>query len=65
VFSSTTPHTTGHQMYVLEGFFEHDFIESQGLKTIFKGPTTEMTVAVRPELADEPGGACYVWPAYP
>lgn len=64
-FSSTTPHTTGHQMYVLEGNFERDFIQAQGLKVVFKGDRTGMVVAVRPELADGQGEGCYVWPAYP
>jgi hypothetical protein len=64
-FSSTTPHTTGHEMYVLEGNFERDFIDAQGLKVVFKGDRTAMVVAVRPDLAEEQGGACYVWPAYP
>lgn len=62
VFSSTTPHTTGHQMYVLERNFERDFIAAQGLKVIFKGNRTGMAIAVPPELADSHGDACYVWP---
>ena len=61
-FSSTTPHTTGHQMYVLLQDFENDFIQAQGLKVVFKGSRTGMVVATLPELADSPGGACYVWP---
>ena len=64
-FTSSTPHTTGHQMYVLEGSLEKDFIQAQGLKVVFKGDMTAMTIAVRPELADGPGEGCYVWPEYP
>ncbi len=64
-FTSSTPHTTGHQMYVVEGGLEKDFIQAQGLKVIFKGDMTAMTVAVRPDLADGPGDGCYVWPEYP
>jgi hypothetical protein len=62
-FSSSIQHTTGHPMYILEGDFEKDFISAQGLKVVFKGDMTNLVVAVRPDLADEPGGACYVWPA--
>ncbi len=64
-FGGTTPHTTGHEMYILEENFERDFIQSQGLKVVFKGDMTAMVVAVRADLADGPGQGCYVWPAYP
>jgi hypothetical protein len=64
-FTSSIPHTTGHQMYVVEGNLEKDFIQAQGLKVVFKGDMTAMTVAVRPDLADGPGDGCYVWPEYP
>ncbi len=60
-FSSTTPHTTGHQMYVLERNFERDFIVQQGLKIVYEGPNSGLAIAVRPDLADEKGDACYVW----
>jgi hypothetical protein len=64
-FSSSIPHTTGRQMYVVEGNLEKDFIQAQGLKVVYKGDMTAMTVAVRPDLADGPGEGCYVWPEYP
>ena len=64
-FAGTTPHTTGHEMYILEENFERDFIQAQGLKVVFKGDMTAMVVAVRADLADGPGQGCYVWPAYP
>jgi hypothetical protein len=64
-FSSTVPHTTGHQMYILEANAERDFIQAQGLKVVFKGDRTGIVAAVLPELADGPGQGCYVWPAYP
>jgi hypothetical protein len=64
-FAGTTPHTTGHQMYILEQNFEGDFIKAQGLMVVFKGDMTAMVIAVRPDLADGPGEGCYVWPAYP
>ena len=64
-FGGTTPHTTGHEMYILEENFERDFIQAQGLKIVFKGDMTPMVVAVRADLADGPGQGCYVWPAYP
>jgi len=64
-FGGTMQHTTGHQMYILEGNLERDFITAQGLKVVFKGDITQMVVAVPPELADGPGQGCYVWPAYP
>lgn len=61
-FSSTTPHTTGHQMYILERNFERDFIVQQGLKLVYEAPNSGLGIAVRPDLADDKGGACYVWP---
>lgn len=61
-FSSTTPHTTPHELYILERNFERDFIDAQGLKVVFKGENSGMAIAVRADLADAPGGACYVWP---
>ena len=61
-FSSTTPHTTGHEMYILERNFERDFIVQQGLKLVFESDNSGMAIAVRPDLADQKGGACYVWP---
>ena len=64
-FTTSNPHTRGHQMYVVEGSLEKDFIEAQGLKVVFKGDMTTMVVAVRPDLADGPGEGCYVWPEYP
>ena len=60
-FSSTTPHTTGHQVYVLERNFERDFILQQGLKIVWEAKNSGMAIAMRPELADDKGGACYVW----
>jgi hypothetical protein len=64
-FGSITPHTAGHELYVLEGNLERDFIEAQKLKVVFKGDMTPMVLAVRADLADGPGQGCYVWPAYP
>ncbi len=61
-FSSTTPHAAGHEVYILERNFERDFIAEQGLKIVFQGDNTGMVIAVRPDLADAPGGTCYVWP---
>jgi hypothetical protein len=64
-FSTAIPHTAGHQMYILEGNLDRDFINSEGLKVVFKSETTGMVVAARPDLADGPGDGCYVWPASP
>ena len=61
-FSGTTPHTTGHEVYVLERNFERDFVVQQGLKIVYEGPNSGIGIAVRADLADEKGGACYVWP---
>jgi hypothetical protein len=61
-FSGTTPHTTGHEVYVLERNFERDFVAQQGLKIVYEGPNSGIGIAVRADLADEKGGACYVWP---
>ena len=36
-FSGTTPHTTGHEMYILEKNFERDFIVQQGLEDRVRG----------------------------
>lgn len=61
-FSTATPLTPGHQMYVLEKTFDRDFWVQQGLKPVYESSNSGLVVAVRPDLADEKGGACYVWP---
>ena len=58
-FASTTPHTTGHQMYVLHQDNERDFINALGLKVVFKGSRTAMVIAAPPEVADSRTGALY------
>jgi hypothetical protein len=60
-FSSATAHRTDNDIYVLHGEFEKDFISSHGLHVVYRGASS-MVVAVQPELADQPGGSCYVWP---
>jgi hypothetical protein len=61
-FSGTTPHTLGHEMYILERNFERNFMAQEGLKIVFEGANSGIAVAVRADLADEKGGGCYVWP---
>ncbi len=61
-FSSSTPLSAGHQMYVLERTFDRAFVIQEGLKIVYEAPNSGLEVAVRPELADEKGGICYVWP---
>lgn len=60
-FPSSIPLKPGYQLYVLERNFDHDFVVQQGLKIVYEAPNSGLTVAVRPELADDKGGACYVW----
>jgi hypothetical protein len=54
-FSSMTPHPTDRDMYVLHGDLERDFIDSRGLKVVYRG-SSSMVVAVRPAIADGPRG---------
>jgi hypothetical protein len=61
-FDSTIPYPTDRDLYVLEGTFDKAFIEANGLKVVFHGASSSLVIAVRPELADAPGGACYAWP---
>lgn len=61
-FTSSIPLNPGHQMYVLERTFDRDFMLQQGLKTVYEAPNSGLLVVTRPELADDKGGACYVWP---
>ena len=41
-------HPVSKDINVLEGTYEHDFIESEGLVVIYQGETTPVVIAVRP-----------------
>lgn len=47
---STPAYPADRQAYVLTYAFDHGFIEKHGLKIIFRGQSTDVVVAVRPEV---------------
>ena len=53
-FTSSQPHPSGRPLYILNGVFEQDFIAAEQLKIVYRGESTDIVVAVRPELADPP-----------
>ena len=42
------------QVYVLNSVFDREFIEQQKLRIVYRGPTTDVVVAIRPELESRP-----------
>ena len=49
-FAFTPAYPVDRQAYVLQYTFDHGFIEEHGLKIVFQGQSTDVVVAVRPEL---------------
>jgi len=47
-----TPHPPGRQLYVLSAGDEERFITEHGLKAVYRGESTDVVVAVRPEFAE-------------
>jgi len=58
-FSSSMSHPADKQLYVLNAAFEQDFIDAHRLTIVYKGETTDVVVAVRPELLAKPVVRCY------
>lgn len=42
------------QVYILEGYFDDPFVADQKLKIVYRGPQSEMMVAIRPSLEEQP-----------
>src|SRR5262249_11429165 len=43
------PTPRGHSLYVLNAVFEDELIRQEGLRVVYRGPTTDVVVAVRPD----------------
>jgi hypothetical protein len=50
-FADTGQATPGHDLYVLHGAENHDFIDQQKLQIIYRGQSTDVLIAVRPAAA--------------
>ena len=57
--TSETPHPPGKQLYVLSAGDEEKFIQEHGLKAVYRGESTDVVVAVRPEFAEPARTPCY------
>ena len=49
-FEPGLPLRTDKQVYVLHGKFDREFINAQNLTVVYRGETTDVVIAVRPEL---------------
>ena len=61
-FTMSLRHPPDKQLYVLNLSQEEDFIAAQHLSVVYKGESTDVGVAVIPEIAPESQRSCYVPP---
>jgi hypothetical protein len=48
--TGSIPEPSGYPLYVMNWVFEEERIQREGLRVVYRGPYSEVVVAVRPEL---------------